>query len=87
MSSTLKHAAKRRAGREHGNEDGEWREGDRHCEEAAQGPAALLAMPFCGASMDCSALNYAAASLSLSHSLPFPLCAATATESAANWAH
>lgn len=59
----------------------------RHCEEAAQGPAALLAMLFCGASMDCSALNYAAASLSLSHSLPFPLCAATATESAANWAH
>lgn len=65
----------------------EWREKEeaRHCEEAAQGPAALLAMLFCGASMDCSALNYAAASLS--HSLAFPLCAATATESAANWAH
>lgn len=24
-------------------------EGSRHCEETAQGPAALLAMPFCGA--------------------------------------
>lgn len=66
MSSTLKHAAKRRPDREHGNGDGEWKEGGRHCEEAAQGPAALLAMPFCGASMDCSALNYSAVSLSLS---------------------